>query len=159
MKPKIICLITMIFLCCHLIPVAVEANTDINELLPNEYQKNKFKKNTDLIHDSSNSKEMEEISEDQKTISFNGKKVFNPENTLSELFLSMSKENSTIKDKAENLNLFSETETAAFNSINEEDTETTSSSFQLLIGILIGVCLIVLIMVLVIYNRLSSSKS
>ncbi|MGB8002049.1 MAG: type VII secretion protein EssA [Anaerobacillus sp.] len=159
MKPKVISLLTMFFLCCHLFPVAVEANTDINELLPNEYQKNKFKKNTDLIHDSSNTKEMEEISEDQKTISFNGTKVFNPESARSELFLSMRKENSTIKDKAENLNLFSKTETAAFKSTNAEDTETTSSSFQILIGILIGVCLIVLIMVLVIYNRYSSSKS
>lgn len=159
MKPKIIFLFTLIFLCCHIVPVAAEGNTDINELLPNEYKKNKFKKNTDLIHDSSNTKEMEEISEDQKTISFNGEKVFNPESTQNELFLSMSKENSTIKDKAENLNLFSETETVAFTSTNAEDSETTSSSFQLLIGILIGVCLIVLIIVLVIYNRFSSSKS
>jgi type VII secretion protein EssA len=158
MKPKIIFLFTLIFLCCHIVPVAAEGNTDINELLPNEYKKNKFKKNTDLIYDS-NTKEMEEISEDQKTISFNGEKVFNPESTQNELFLSMSKENSTIKDKAENLNLFSETETVAFKSTNAEDSETTSSSFQLLIGILIGVCMIVLIIVLVIYNRISSSKS
>ncbi|MCA0171421.1 type VII secretion protein EssA [Bacillus sp. RAR_GA_16] len=158
MKPKIIALFTFVFLCCHLSPVAAEGNTDINELLPNEYKKNKFKKNTDLIYDST-TKEMEEISEDQKTISFNGDKVFNPESTRDELFLSMSNENSTIKDKAENLNLFSASETEAFTSINTEDSETTSTSFQLLIGILIGVCLVVLIIVLVIYNRLSSSKS
>ncbi|WP_273832412.1 type VII secretion protein EssA [Guptibacillus sedimenti] len=158
MKPKIIFLFSLILLCCHIVPVAAEGNTDINELLPNEYKKNKFKKNNDLIYDST-TKEMEDISEDQKTISFNGEKVFNPEGTRNELFLSMSKENSTIKDKAENLNLFSTSEAAAFTSTNSEGNETTSTSFQLLIGILIGVCLVVLIIVLVIYNRLSSSKS
>ncbi|MFP3340169.1 type VII secretion protein EssA, partial [Micrococcus sp. SIMBA_131] len=79
--------------------------------------------------------------------------------TQNELFLSMSHENSTIKDKAENLDLFSASEAAAFASTNSEGNETTSTSFQLLIGILIGVCLVVLIIVLVIYNRLSSSKS
>ena len=159
MKPKLIALFTLIFLCCHIVPVAAEVNTDINELLPNEYNKNKFKKNTDLIHDSSNTKEMEEISEEQQTISFTGEKVFNPDVTRNKLFLSMSHENSTIKDKAENLNLFSASETAAFTSTNSEENETTSTSFQFLIGILIGVCFIVLIIVLAIYNRFSSSKS
>ncbi len=159
MKPKIIFLFTLILLCCHIVPVAAEGNTDINELLPNEYKKNKFKKNTDLIYDSSNTKEMEEISEEQQKISFTGEKVFNPDKTQNKLFLSMSQENSTIKDKAENLNLFSASEAAAFTSTNSEDNESTSTSFQLLIGILIGVCLVVLIIVLVIYNRLSSSKS
>ncbi|TKD69205.1 type VII secretion protein EssA [Pseudalkalibacillus hwajinpoensis] len=156
MKRKLISLITLVFLCCHLVPVAVEANTNINELLPNEYQKNKFKKNTDFIHDTS-SKEMGEISEDQKTIAFNGEKTFDPEPTINQLFLSMGAENSTIKDKAENLKLFSDTETAAFQPMVTEDTATTSSSFQLLIGILIGVFLLVLVIVLVIYNRFSTS--
>ncbi|WP_273853154.1 type VII secretion protein EssA [Guptibacillus spartinae] len=157
MKPKIIVLFALVFLCCHIIPVAAEVNTDINELLPNEYKKNKFKKNTDLIHDSSNMKEMEEISKEQQAISFTGEKVFNPDDTRNELFLSMSNENSTIKDKAENLNLFSKSETTAFAS--NSSIETTSSSFQLLIGILIGVCIVVLIIVLTIYHRLSSSKN
>ncbi|KMM37256.1 type VII secretion protein EssA [Guptibacillus hwajinpoensis] len=155
MKRKLISLITLIFLCGHLVPVAVGANTDINELLPNEYQKNKFKKNTDFIHDSSNTKEMGEITEEQKTIVFNGDKSFNPEPTINQLFLSMSTENSTIKDKAENLKLFSNTETTGFQSKINEDTQTSSSSFQLLIGVLIGIFLLGLVIVLVIYNRLS----
>ncbi|MBN8209401.1 type VII secretion protein EssA [Bacillus sp. NTK071] len=156
MKHKLISLITLVLLCFYLAPLAVEANTDINELLPNEYQKNKFKKNNDFIHDSSNTKEMGEITEDQKTILFNGEKTFTPESTISQLFLSMSTENSTIKDKAENLKLFSNTEAAAFQS-KVTEAETTSSSFQLLIGVLIGVFLLVLVIVLIIYNRFTST--
>lgn len=158
MKRKLISLITLFFLCSHLVPVAVDANTDINELLPNEYQKNKFKKNTDFIHDSSNTKEMGEITEEQKTIAFNGNKSFNPEPTINQLFLSMSTENSTIKDKAENLKLFSNSETAAFQSKITEDTQGSSSSFQLLIGVLIGVFLLGLVIVLVIYNRFTQNN-
>nr|WP_187444397.1 type VII secretion protein EssA [Rossellomorea vietnamensis] len=135
----------------------LSANTGIDDLVPNDYKENKFKKNNDLIHDQSLKNQKIEIPEEQKKLQFEGA----PSNALGELkqniFQGEEKGTNTIKAKAEGLKLFSQSDRAAKLGAMEE-AEQGSSSLSILIAVFAGVCILLLILVIVIWNRTDQGK-
>ncbi len=130
----------------------VLANTDIEDLVPNDYQDNKFRKNTDLIHERNlYNNERSTIPEEQKGLTFDGAGSETSEERLDALFQGTEKDTNTIKAKADNLKLFSETETAKLGSLEEQGEK--SSSLSLLIIIFAGICLLLLIAVMIAWAR------
>ncbi|WP_406686002.1 type VII secretion protein EssA [Rossellomorea vietnamensis] len=156
MRGKILLLLTCIVSVMMLFGSPIFAGTNINELIPNDYQENKFKKNSDLIHDQSSTNQKIKIPDEQKSLTFEGR----PSNGLNELkdkiFYSEEKDTNTIKAKAVNLKLFSQSESARLGGL-EEDSQS-SSSLSLLIAIFVGICVLLLIAVIVIWNRTAQRK-
>ncbi|MGF3105554.1 type VII secretion protein EssA [Rossellomorea sp. DUT-2] len=155
MRGKVLVQLALFVSMVMLFSPPILATTDINELNPNDYQDNKFKKNSDLIHDQSSTNQKVQIPEEQKNLTFEG----NSSNGLIELkekiFQSEEKDTNTIKAKAENLNLFSQSESARLGSLEEG---SSSSSLSLLIAVFVGICILLLIVVIVIWNRTTQGK-
>ncbi|MGG4165931.1 type VII secretion protein EssA [Rossellomorea vietnamensis] len=156
MRGKVLFLLTLIVSVMMMFGPPIFAGTSINELIPNDYQKNKFKKNSDLIHDQSSTNQKIRIPDEQKNLTFEGR----PSNGLNELkdkiFYSEQKDTNTIKAKAVNLKLFSQSESARLGGLEEESQ--SSSSVSLLIAIFVGICVVLLIAVIVIWNRTAHRK-
>jgi type VII secretion protein EssA len=129
----------------------ISANTNINDLIPNDYQNNDFKKNTDLIHDQTLTNEKIKIPEEQKSLTFEGISSNKLNELTDKLFKSEEKDTNTIKAKAENLKLFSESESARLGSL--EERSQNGSSLPILIAVLVGICVLLLIIVIVIWSR------
>ncbi|MGD6849439.1 type VII secretion protein EssA [Rossellomorea aquimaris] len=129
----------------------ISANTNINDLIPNDYQNNDFKKNTDLIHDQTLTNEKIKIPEEQKSLTFEGISINKLNELTDKLFKSEEKDTNTIKAKAENLKLFSESESARLGSL--EERSQNGSSLPILIAVLVGICVLLLITVIVIWSR------
>lgn len=129
----------------------ISANTNIRDLIPNDYQNNDFKKNTDLIHDQTLTNEKIKIPEEQKSLTFEGISSNKLNDLTDKLFKSEEKDTNTIKAKAENLKLFSQSESARLG--NLEERSQTGSSLSILIAMLVGICVFLLITVIVIWNR------
>jgi type VII secretion protein EssA len=129
----------------------ISANTNINDLIPNDYQNNDFKKNTDLIHDQTLTNEKIKIPEEQKSLTFEGISINKLNELTDKLFKSEEKDTNTIKAKAENLKLFSESESARLGSL--EERSQNGSSLPILIAVLVGICVLLLIIVIVIWGR------
>jgi len=134
----------------------ISANTNINDLIPNDYQNNDFKKNTDLIHDQTLTNEKIKIPEEQKSLTFEGVSSNKLSELTDKLFKSEEKDTNTIKAKAENLKLFSQSESARLGSL--EEGSSSSSSLSLLIAVFVGICILLLIVVIVIWNRTTQDK-
>ncbi|MFC7786559.1 type VII secretion protein EssA [Rossellomorea sp. GCM10028870] len=156
MRGKVLVQLTLVVSMIMMFSQPILANTDINDLIPNDYQKNKFKKNSDLIHDQSSTNQKIQIPEEQKSLTFEG----NSNNGLNELkekiFQSEEKDTNTIKAKAENLKLFSQSGSAKLGSL--EEGSSSSSSLSLLIVVFVGICVFLLIVVIVIWNRTAQGK-
>jgi type VII secretion protein EssA len=129
----------------------ISANTNIKDLIPNDYQNNDFKKNTDLIHDQTLTNEKIKIPEEQKSLTFEGISSNKLNELNDKLFKSEEKDTNTIKAKAENLKLFSQSESARLG--NLEERSQNGSSLSILIAMLVGICVFLLITVIVIWNR------
>ena len=129
----------------------ISANSNIKDLIPNDYQNNDFKKNTDLIHDQTLTNEKIKIPEEQKSLTFEGISSNKLNDLTDKLFKSEEKDTNTIKAKAENLKLFSQSESARLG--NLEERSQTGSSLSILIAMLVGICVFLLITVIVIWNR------
>jgi type VII secretion protein EssA len=129
----------------------ISANKNINDLIPNDYQNNDFKKNTDLIHDQTLTNEKIKIPEEQKSLTFEGISINKLNELTDKLFKSEEKDTNTIKAKAENLKLFSESESARLGSL--EERSQNGSSLPILIAVLVGICVLLLIIVIVIWSR------
>ncbi|TYS51415.1 type VII secretion protein EssA [Rossellomorea marisflavi] len=153
MKPmKAKSLLVAILVSLLVMGAPVQANTDIEDLVPNDYQNNKFRKNTDLIHERNlYNNERSNIPEVQKGLTFDGTGSETSEERLEALFQGTEKDTNTIKAKADNLKLFSETETAKLGSLEEQGEN--SSSLSLLIIIFAGICIVLLIVVMIAWAR------
>jgi type VII secretion protein EssA len=152
MRDRILVLLIFMSIIGFVFAAPISANTGIHELMPNEYQENKFKKNNDLLHDQSSKDEKAEIPEEQKSLTFKGASGSGMEALKERIFQGEEKGTNTIKARAENLKLFSGAESSARLG-NLEENRQDSSSLSVLISIFAGVSILLLILVIVIWSR------
>jgi type VII secretion protein EssA len=131
--------------------------TKIDELVPNEYQQNEFKSNTNLLKDNSLLNQRTNIPEEQKGITFEKDNISKDEELKKELFLSDATDQNTVKAKAEELQLFSSEEVTTSNQIEEDTPSSSNLSLSILIWALVGISILLLIVVLFVWGK--SQKS
>ncbi|RIW38941.1 type VII secretion protein EssA [Bacillus salacetis] len=151
MRDKILAILILMSVIGTSYAIPVSANTNINELIPNDYQDNKFKKNNDLLHDQSSTEKVE-IPEEQKGLTFKEAAGSRLDALKQRIFQGEEKGTNTIKARSENLKLFSGAENSARLG-DLEETPQDSSSLSVLISVFAGVCILLLILVIVIWNR------
>jgi type VII secretion protein EssA len=132
--------------------------TKIEELVPNDYQQNKFKSNTNLLNDDSLTNQASKIPEEQKGITFEEDKISKDEEIKAELFLSEAADQNTVKAKAVELQLFSAAESSTFNQTEEDIASSSTLSLSILIWALVGICSLLLIVVLFVWGSPQQSK-
>ena len=137
---------------------AVVAETNIDELVPNDYQKENVKINKDLLLDKQQNQQRTNIPEEQKGLTFDGEKTSNDTEIVSSLFKENAKNLNTIKTKAENLHLFSSTEKVSQGQTVGEETSSSTNPLSLFIWVLVVICFISLITVILFWNKSTKQK-
>jgi type VII secretion protein EssA len=158
-EAKFISFTLLIMTVFHLAIVGVvhADTTKIDELVPNEYQQNEFKSNTNLLKDNSLLNQPSNIPEEQKGITFEKDTISKDEQLKKELFLSDATDQNTVKAKAEELQLFSSEEVTTSNQIEEDTPSSSNLSLSILIWALVGISILLLIVVLFVWGK--SQKS
>ncbi|MGM0875216.1 MAG: type VII secretion protein EssA [Bacillota bacterium] len=132
--------------------------TNIDELVPNDYQENQFKTNKELLHDESLTNQRSNIPDEVKDLTFERDKKSQDKEMKAGLFLSETSDQNTIKAKAVEMKLFTAVESSSLN-LAEEDTPSSSNlSLTILIWSLVGICSLLLIVVLFVWGK-SFSKA
>ncbi|MGM7723468.1 type VII secretion protein EssA [Metabacillus sp. Hm71] len=124
----------------------------IDELVPNDYQENQFKKNNELLHDESLTNQRTNIPEEVKDLTFEREKQSQDDIMKSTLFLSETSDNNTIKAKALEMQLFTNVEDKALNLAEEDEPSSSNLSLTIFIWTLVGVCSLLLIVVLFVWG-------
>ncbi|MFV2049460.1 type VII secretion protein EssA [Metabacillus litoralis] len=133
-------------------PVNGSTNIEsIEELSPNEYERETDNKDTDLIEGDVLTKEKHQIPEEQKVLTFERKKIFNVDEINSELFKKENQNTNTIIHQAKQLKLFSGPQSIKVVK-TEEDSKSSLSLSLLILGFII-LCLIMLTIVFVTYGK------
>lgn len=134
--------------------------TKIDELVPNDYQKNEFKSNKGLLNNTTQTNQLKGIPEEIKEITFEEVERSQDEVIKAELFLSESTDQNTIKAKAVDMQLFLSAETPTLKQTEEDSSSSSSLSLTILIWALVGICILLLIVVLVVWGKsLAKQKS
>ncbi|MBZ5750036.1 MULTISPECIES: type VII secretion protein EssA [Metabacillus] len=139
----------------------VHAETSkIDELVPNDYQKNEFKSNKSLLNNTTQTNQLKDIPEEIKEITFEEVERSKDEAIKAELFLGESTDQNTIKAKAVDMQLFLSAEAPTMKQKEEDSSSSSSLSLTILIWALVGICILLLIVVLVVWGKsLAKQKS
>ncbi len=136
----------------------VVAETNIDELVPNDYQKENVKINKDLLLDKQQNQQRTNIPEEQKGLTFKGEKASNDSEVISSLFKENSKNLNTIKTKAENLQLFSSEEKISQGQTVGEEATSSTNPLSLFIWVLVVICILSLIIVILFWHKSTKHK-
>lgn len=128
----------------------------IEELSPNEYERETGNKDTDLIEGDALTKEKHQIPEEQKILTFKRNKIFNVDEINAEIFKKENQNTNTIIHQAKQLNLFSGSQSIKVVE-TEEDSKSSSSLSLLILGFIIF-CLIMLTIVFVTYGKANKKR-
>ena len=140
--------------------IAHADTTKIDELVPNDYQKNELKPNNSLLHNNTQTNQLKGIPEEIKEITFDEVERSQDEAIKAELFLSESTDQNTIKAKAVDMQLFLSAETPTMKQTEGDSSSSSSLSLTILIWALVGICILLLIVVLVVWSKsLAKQKS
>jgi type VII secretion protein EssA len=132
--------------------------TKIDELVPNDYQKNQFEINKGLLHEDSLTNQLTNIPEEQKELTFKGDKTSQYNAIKEELFLSYANDQNTIKAKAVNMQLFSSVESSTVNQTEEDTSASSNLSLTIIIWILVGICGLLLLVVLFVWGTSAAKQ-
>ncbi|KMJ58375.1 hypothetical protein AB685_10795 [Bacillus sp. LL01] len=151
MKAKILPLLLTVLLISVILPINVEmkrADSDIESLEPNSYQKRDFRENTNFLRENNLNEPRESVPEEQKLITFKQREKKAEEDFLGSLFTTEGEKNTTIQANAEQLNLFKESENTRYQAFGiTEDTSEMNSITILLFGFL-GIAIIMLLVLI-----------
>ena len=134
------------------------AETDLNQLDPNVYEEKERKENTEYLHEKGLYEKRKEIPEEQKSLTFQ-KPGRDAEDELKDrLFTQYTKENNTIKSKAEQMGLFSENTDQASGTISTEEEQQQSGNTGLLMTYILLIAVGVLLIIGILIPKMTQSK-
>lgn len=125
---------------------SARADSGIDDLTPNTYEKKDFKENTDYLHDKSLYENKKSIPKEVQDLTFK-KKNSNPlEKVKAQLFTDTNKETNTIASKALLLNLFTDDNVKRYD--HEDKMEQTAKQKSRILILYIGLLIIGLLILL-----------
>ncbi|MGD6793972.1 type VII secretion protein EssA [Metabacillus indicus] len=137
---------------------AALAETDLDQLDPNVYEEKELKENTEYLHEKALFEKREEIPEEQKDLTFK-KPGRDAEDELKDrLFTQYTKENNTIKSKAEQMGLFSQSSDQASGRISTGEEQQQSGNTGLLMTYILLIAVGVLLIIGILIPKMTQSK-
>ena len=129
---------------------SARAESNIDDLTPNTYEKKEFKENTDYLHEKSLYENKKSIPKEVQELTFKKNKANPLEKVKAQLFTDMNIETNTIASRALQLKLFTDENVKRYDHEDKmQQTEKQKSKIMILyIGLLI-IGLLILLVILI----------
>jgi type VII secretion protein EssA len=152
MKYRIAFLLAMITIFVSLLTLNVNvkhAESDIESLTPNSYQKNEFRENTNFLRENNLNEHRESVPEEQKLLTFKQREKKAEEDFIGSLFTTDEEKSTTIQVTSAELKLFTQQDTSRYQAVvATESTSKTNSIVILLYGFLAIAVILLLVLIL-----------
>ncbi len=152
MKYRIAFLLAMITIFVSLLTLNVNvkhAESDIESLTPNSYQKKEFRENTNFLRENNLNEHRESVPEEQKLLTFKQREKKAEEDFIGSLFTTDEEKSTTIQVTSAELKLFTQQDTSRYQAVvATESTSKTNSIVILLYGFLAIAVILLLVLIL-----------
>ncbi len=160
MKANVTSLLVAVFIFCALLPLntgVIFADSDIESLEPNSYQKRDFRENTNFLRENNLNERRESVPEEQKLITFKQREKKEEDDFFGSLFTTEEVKSTTIQANAEDLKLFSEQETIRYQAVVATENQSKMNSITILLFGFLAIAVIVLIVLIL--PRMAKGKA
>lgn len=152
MKFRIASLLAIVIIFVSLITFNVtvkHAESDIESLTPNSYQKRDFRENTNFLRENNLNEHRESLPEEQKLLTFKQREKKAEEDFIGSLFTTDEEKSTTIQVTSLELKLFTQQDTSRYQAVvTTESPSKTNSIIILLYGFLAIAVILLLVLIL-----------
>lgn len=133
------------------------ADSDIESLKPNSYQKRDFRENTNFLRENNLNERRESVPEEQKLLTFKQREKKAEEDFIGSLFTTDEEKSTTIQATSAEFKLFTQQDTSRYQAVvAAESSSKTNSIIILLYGFL---AIAVILLLALILPRMAKGKS
>lgn len=160
MKAKVALLLISICVLIALLPLnglVTMAESDIESLEPNSYEKKDFKENTDFLRENNLNERRESVPEEQKLITFKKREKKEEEDFVGTLFMTGEKKSTTIQATSQELKLFTQEDNSRYQTAVASDSSSKTNSITILLYGFLAIALI--LMLAIILPRMAKGKA
>ncbi|ART76068.1 type VII secretion protein EssA [Sutcliffiella horikoshii] len=160
MKAKIALLLIAVSALMSLLPLngtVTMADSDIESLEPNSYEKKDFKENTNFLRENNLNERRESVPEEQKLLTFKEREKKAEENFVGTLFMTGEKKSTTIQVTSQELKLFTEQDNSRYQAVVATDSSSKTSSITILLYGFLAIALILLLAIIL--PRMAKGKA
>jgi type VII secretion protein EssA len=160
MKAKVALLLISICVLIALLPlngIVTMAESDIESLEPNSYEKKDFKENTDFLRENNLNERRESVPEEQKLITFKKLEKKEEEDFVGTLFMTGEKKSTTIQATSQELKLFTQEDNSRYQTAVASDSSSKTNSITILLYGFLAIALILLLAIIL--PRMAKGKA
>ncbi|NMH73171.1 type VII secretion protein EssA [Bacillus sp. RO2] len=160
MKAKVALLLISICVLTALLPlngIVTMAESDIESLEPNSYEKKDFKENTDFLRENNLNERRESVPEEQKLLTFKKRKKKEEEDFVGTLFMTGEKKSTTIQATSQEWKLFTQEDNSRYQTAVASDSSSKTNSITILLYGFLAIALI--LMLAIILPRMAKGKA
>lgn len=160
MKAKIAIFLIAICVLIALLPLngtVASADSDIESLEPNSYEKRDFKENTNFLRENILNERRESVPEEQKLLTFKEREKKAEEDFIGTLFMTGEKKSTTIQATSQELKLFTEQDNARYQAVVASESSSKTNSITILLYGFLAIALILLLAIIL--PRMAKGKA
>ncbi|WP_404449683.1 type VII secretion protein EssA [Sutcliffiella horikoshii] len=133
------------------------ADSDIESLEPNSYEKKDFKENTNFLRENNLNERRESVPEEQKLLTFKEREKKAEEDFIGTLFMTGEKKSTTIQATSQELKLFTEEDSSRYQAVVASESSPKTNSIIILLYGFLAIALILLLVIIL--PRMAKGKA
>ncbi|TYS61335.1 type VII secretion protein EssA [Sutcliffiella horikoshii] len=133
------------------------ADSDIESLEPNSYEKKDFKENTNFLRENNLNERRESVPEEQKLLTFKEREKKAEQDFIGTLFMTGEKKSTTIQATTKELKLFTEQDNSRYQAVVATDSSSKTNSITILLFGFLAIALILLLAIIL--PRMAKGKA
>ncbi|WP_187441932.1 type VII secretion protein EssA [Sutcliffiella horikoshii] len=160
MKAKVALLLLTVCVLLVLLPISGTvsmAESDIESLEPNSYEKKDFKENTDFLRENNLNERRESVPEEQKLLTFEKRENKAEEDFVGTLFMTGEKKSTTIQATSQELKLFTKEDNSRYQTAVASESSSKTNSVTILLYGFLAIALILLLVIIL--PRMAKGKA
>ncbi len=151
MKAKVVLFLLALYVLVALLPLngtVTSADSDIESLEPNSYEKEDFKENTNFLRENNLNERKESVPEEQKLLTFKKREKKAEEDFIGTLFMTGEKKSTTIQATSQELKLFIEKDNSRYQAVVASENSSKTNSITILLYGFLAIALILLLAII-----------
>ncbi|WP_404432546.1 type VII secretion protein EssA [Sutcliffiella horikoshii] len=160
MKAKVALFLIALCVLIALLPLngtVTSADSDIESLEPNSYEKRDFKENTNFLREKNLNERRESVPEEQKLLTFKEREKKAEEDFIGTLFMTGEKKSTTIQATSQELKLFTEQDNSRYQVVITSESSSKTNSITILLYGFLAIALILLLVIIL--PRMAKGKA
>ncbi|WP_404461965.1 type VII secretion protein EssA [Sutcliffiella horikoshii] len=160
MKAKVALFLIALCVLFALLPLngtVTSADSDIESLEPNSYEKRDFKENTNFLRENNLNERRESVPEEQKLLTFKEREKKAEEDFIGTLFMTGEKKATTIQATSQELKLFTEQDNSRYQAVVASESSSKTNSITILLYGFLAIALILLLAIIL--PRMAKGKA